>query len=162
MSTAPTRLRPPVNTIPASAQSHTGQLEIRGRVSHPRTLSGADLAPLRRIEQVEEFVGKDGGRVVRRWRGMLLLEVLALAQPGETACYVRVCAGSYALPLALAKAHAALLCDELDGQPLAQRQGAPWRLLLPGGHAHTSVKWIDRLEVTEERGSYDAGCGRTR
>lgn len=35
-----------------------------------------------------------------------------------------------------------------------------WRRLLPGSATHTSVKWIERLEVTEEPGSYDAGCAR--
>jgi DMSO/TMAO reductase YedYZ molybdopterin-dependent catalytic subunit len=130
-------------------------------VARPQTLTAADLAPLAHTEQREEYVGKDGGAVVRHWGGMPLLAVLALAQPWETARYVRVCAGAYALPVALADAGGALLCDELDGQPLSHRQGAPWRLLLPGADNHTSVKWIDRLEVTEEPGSYDAGCGRS-
>jgi DMSO/TMAO reductase YedYZ molybdopterin-dependent catalytic subunit len=110
---------------------------------------------------VEEFVGRDGTPVARCWHGIPLLQVIALAQPLETARYVRVCAGSYALPVALAEAQEALLCDQLDGQPIPQRHGAPWRLLLPGGATHTSVRWIDRLEVTEEPGSYDAGCSPT-
>ena len=48
-----------------------------------------------------------------------------------------------------------------DGQPLPPQLGAPWRLLLPGsGGGANSAKWIDRLEVTEEPGSYDATCPR--
>jgi DMSO/TMAO reductase YedYZ molybdopterin-dependent catalytic subunit len=150
----------PVPAVPAGIESPTGYLEITGLVSQPRTLAGTDLAAVPRFEHVEAFVRKGGGSVVRRWRGMLLMDVLSLARPGEEARYVRVCAGSYQLPVALTKVGAALLCDELDGRPLLQAEGAPWRLLLPGGHAHTSVKWIDRLVLTEERGSYDAGCGR--
>jgi DMSO/TMAO reductase YedYZ molybdopterin-dependent catalytic subunit len=147
--------------VPDTAQAHRGYLEISGQVAVPRTVSGADLATLHRAEYVEAIVDKEGGSMTRRWRGTPLLEVLALAQPLDTARYVRVCAGSYALPVALAAAQAALICDELDGQALTLEHGAPWRLLLPGAHQHTSVKWIDRLELTEERGSYDAGCGRT-
>jgi DMSO/TMAO reductase YedYZ molybdopterin-dependent catalytic subunit len=135
-------------------------MEIMGQVSRPRMVSSSDLVALPRAQRVEEFAGKDGGTVVRHWRGIPLLVVLDLAQPLDTARYVRVCAGTYALPVALAEAQGALLCDELDGQPIPQRHGAPWRLLLPGADNHTSVKWIDLLEVTEEPGSYDAGCGR--
>jgi DMSO/TMAO reductase YedYZ molybdopterin-dependent catalytic subunit len=136
-------------------------LEISGQVLSPRTLAGIDLTALPRVRHVETFVRKDGAPEVRHWCGIRLRDVLALAQPLEGARYVRVCAGSYQLPLALAKAGAALLCDEVDGRPLQPQQGGPWRLFVPGAHAHTSVKWIDRLELTAERGSYDAGCGRS-
>jgi DMSO/TMAO reductase YedYZ molybdopterin-dependent catalytic subunit len=156
-----TPLGAPADTRPTGAPTHPGFLAIEGLVARPQTLTAADLAPLARTERREEFAGKDGGHVARRWRGIPLLAVVALARPRETARYVRVCAGSYALPVALADAEGALLCDALDGQTLSHRQGAPWRLLLPGADNHTSVKWIDRLEVTQEPGSYDAGCGRT-
>src|SRR5579875_182037 len=136
-------------------------LEISGQVHAPRTLAGADLTALPRVRHVETFVRKDGAPVIRHWCGIRLLDVLALAQPLEGARYVRVCAGSYQLPLALTTAGAALLCDEVDGRLLQQQQGGPWRLFVPGSHAHTSVKWVDRLELTAERGSYDAGCGRS-
>jgi DMSO/TMAO reductase YedYZ molybdopterin-dependent catalytic subunit len=161
MSDTSTRPHATVGIEPAGASPDLGQLEITGQVCHRLTLSGDDLAALPRAHHVEEFVGKDGAPVVRRWQGVPLLQVLALAQPLEAARYVRVCAGSYALPVALAEAGGALLCDQLDGQPIPQRHGAPWRLLLPGGATHTSVRWIERLEVTGEPGSYDAGCGRT-
>jgi DMSO/TMAO reductase YedYZ molybdopterin-dependent catalytic subunit len=161
MNEMSTRPRTDALAEPAAESSEARRLEISGCVLQPRTLSGDDLAPLPRTQHVETFTGKDGARVVRCWHGVPLVEVLALTQPLEAARYVRVCAGSYALPVALAEAQEALLCDGLDGQPLPERHGAPWRLLLPGGATHTSVKWIDRLEVTEEPGSYDAGCGRT-
>jgi DMSO/TMAO reductase YedYZ molybdopterin-dependent catalytic subunit len=147
--------------LAASVPTHSGHLAISGLVSQHLTLSGADLAALPHASRVERFVRKDGAPVERCWHGIPLLQVLALARPLETARYVRVAAGSYALPVALAEAQGALLCDQLDGQPIPQRHGAPWRLVLPGGATHTSVRWIDRLEVTAEPGSYDAGCGPT-
>lgn len=147
-----------IRDLPPEALSHPGYLSITGLVARPLTITAAVLAPLARAEYTEAFTSKDGTAVERRWRGIPLLEMLALAQPLPVARYVRVCAGSYALPVALQDAATALVCDELDGQPLPQRQGAPWRLLLPGSGGSTSVKWIDRLEVTEEPGSYDAAC----
>jgi DMSO/TMAO reductase YedYZ molybdopterin-dependent catalytic subunit len=54
--------------------------------------------------------------------------------------------------VALDQASAALLCDRLSGQPLPLAHGAPWRLLLPRGDCHTSVKWVTRLELCAEPG----------
>jgi DMSO/TMAO reductase YedYZ molybdopterin-dependent catalytic subunit len=133
MSDTPMHLHPPVTDRSTDLPSHPGHMEITGLVSHPRALSGPEFASLPRAHYIEEFVSKRGdGTMVRRWGGFPLLEVLSLAQPLDTARYVRVCAGSYALPVALAEAQAALCCDELDGQPLPERHGAPWRLLLSG------------------------------
>jgi DMSO/TMAO reductase YedYZ molybdopterin-dependent catalytic subunit len=148
-----------VRDLPAEAPGHPGHLSITGLVAHPVTLTTETLASVPRLEQREAFTRKDGTPVERRWRGIPLPVVLALAEPLAEARYVRVCAGTYALPVALQDMAMALLCDELDGQPLSQQMGAPWRLLLPGsGGGANSVKWIDRLEVTEEPGSYDATC----
>jgi DMSO/TMAO reductase YedYZ molybdopterin-dependent catalytic subunit len=56
------------------------------------------------------------------------------------------------VPLLLGDAAAALLCDELNGQPLTAASGAPWRLVVPGGACFTSVKWVSHLELTAEAG----------
>lgn len=45
----------------------------------------------------------------------------------------------------------ALLVFELDGQPLKKVQGYPCRLYLPSMYGYKSVKWLERLEFTEER-----------
>jgi sulfite oxidase len=55
----------------------------------------------------------------------------------------------------LDEAGAALLCDGLDDQPLPLEHGAPWRLVIPGGVCFTSVKWVERLELTAEPGPND-------
>jgi len=65
---------------------------------------------------------------------------------------LRVGAGAYEVTLALDSLDGALLCDALDGKPLSPEHGAPWRLLVPCDKCFTSVKWVDRLEVTSGRG----------
>jgi DMSO/TMAO reductase YedYZ molybdopterin-dependent catalytic subunit len=40
----------------------------------------------------------------------------------------------------------------MNGRPLPAAQRAPWRLLIPGGACFTSVKWVDRLEITAAPG----------
>jgi DMSO/TMAO reductase YedYZ molybdopterin-dependent catalytic subunit len=150
-----TRDRLPVHpaTPAAKAQANTPALRITGLVAHPRVLTPADLAALARAAHEEAFTCEEGWSVPGlRWDGVRLLDVLGLAQPLPAARYVRVCSGDYSVPVHLNQAHAALLCDRLNGAPLAVEHGAPWRLLLPNGSCFTSVKWVTHLELTAEPG----------
>jgi DMSO/TMAO reductase YedYZ molybdopterin-dependent catalytic subunit len=63
-----------------------------------------------------------------------------------------VISGGFVIPLDRTEAAAALLAEELNGEPLPVERGAPWRLIVPGGRCFTSVKWVTRLEVAAERG----------
>ena len=81
---------------------------------------------------------------------MRLADVLALAEALPSACYVRACAGLWVVPVPLADAVGALICDELNGEALSTEHGAPWRLVLQGGACYTNVKWLYRLELTAE------------
>ena len=147
--------RLPTHPVPASAaeRKQGTALRVEGLVALPGLLSGEALASLSRHDLLEPFACEEGWRVPElRWRGVQLLEVLALAEPLPEARYVRVGAGEFAFPVALADAKAALLCDELDGAPLPVEHGAPWRLVLPGAQCFGSVKWVDRLQLTDEPG----------
>ena len=42
-----------------------------------------------------------------------------------------------------------LLAFSMNGKPLRPEQGAPVRLLVPGHYGYKSIKWVDRIEVTE-------------
>jgi len=128
-------------------------LRIDGLVSRAMDLHVPDLAMLPRIEHVEAFTCEEGWTVPAvRWRGMRLADVVALAQPLPSARYVRVHAGDYIIPVALNDSPTIFLCDEMNGRPLAAAHGGPWRLLVPSGACFTSVKWVDRLEVTSAPG----------
>ncbi len=148
--------RMPVHPVPDEARERAARpaLRVDGLVRRPRELTPADLAGLPRRDVEEPFVCEEGWQVPGlRWRGVRLADVLALAGPLPGARYVRVCAGDYAVPLPLVEAEQALLCEALNGEPLAAENGAPWRLLAPGGQCFTSVKWVDRLEATAEPGA---------
>lgn len=148
----------PVHPVPARERRRQdarrdGALRITGLVAHGRRLRASALRTLARSELVDTFGCEEGWTVPnQRWGGVRLADVLALAQPLAQARYVRICAGTYAIPLALSDAGTALLCDELNGEPLGLEHGAPWRLVVPGGQCFTSVKWVERLEVTETAG----------
>jgi DMSO/TMAO reductase YedYZ molybdopterin-dependent catalytic subunit len=82
--------------------------------------------------------------------------VLDIAGVLPDARYVRISSGDFVLPVPIEAAQHALLCDRLDGEPLAVEHGAPWRLMLPGGECFTSVKWVDRIELAETAGDNTA------
>jgi DMSO/TMAO reductase YedYZ molybdopterin-dependent catalytic subunit len=147
----------PSHPVPAAVQTRgAAAIRIEGLVAEPRALTAIDLARLPRAELAEPFVCEEGWQVPGlRWRGVRLGDLLALAQPLPAARHVRVYAGEYAVPLGLDTAGDALLAEALNGEPLSVEHGAPWRLVVPGGQCFTSVKWVERVELTAEPGPDD-------
>ena len=145
----------PNHAGPESAQPLATEpsLWIEGLVSKPCLLKPADLASLPRASFTENFsCDEQWVATSQTWSGPRLLDVLNLAGLLPNAKYVRVGAGAYVEPVLLQEAMQALLADMLNDQPITPEHGAPWRLALPGGRCFTSVKWVDRLELTAGRG----------
>lgn len=88
------------------------------------------------------------------WTGVELRQVLAEAGVQAAAKWVVAEAGDAALlarSFPLDKAlDDALLVYAANGEPLRPAHGYPVRLLLPGWEANMSIKWLRRLEVTDE------------
>ena len=108
-----------------------------------------------------------------QWKGAYLRDVLALAGPAASGVDVRFTgadSGPYhlnpvladtdkgdlsfvrALPLATTVDPAAeiLIAYEMNGEPLGQDHGAPFRLIVPHWYAVASVKWLKRIDVLTE------------
>jgi len=141
----------PRHDVPAQANAWAANptLQITGLVAEPQRITPADLATLARTSFTDDFYC-DGKWTVpdQRWSGCRLLDVLALAGPLIAAKYISVGAGDYVIPISWEDAQQALLADMLNDEPLTVEHGAPWRLALFGGRCFTSVKWVDRLELT--------------
>ena len=143
----------PRHPLPDGLQAAGGAIRVDGLVAQPRELGAAELTALRRADLFGPFSCEEGWQVDGlAWRGVRLADVIALAQRLSAATWVRVHAGNYVVPLSLEEAEIALLCDELNGAPLAVEHGAPWRLIMPGASCFTSVKWVDRVELAAEPG----------
>lgn len=145
----------PLHTIPKQAThlAANPQLRVEGLVAAPQSFSPTDLEDLSRSSFTEDFrCEKDWVVPQQKWGGVRLADLLKLATPLPTARYVRVHAGNYIVPLALEEAEDALLADTLNDQPLTVEHGAPWRLAVAGAACHTSVKWVERLELSAEPG----------
>ncbi len=47
-----------------------------------------------------------------------------------------------------------LLVFAMNGSPLENEHGAPVRLLMPGHYGYKSIKWIERIEVTDDDSAF--------
>ena len=54
------------------------------------------------------------------------------------------------LPLDVALHPDTMLAYEMSGQPLPQEHGYPLRLIVPGWYGMASVKWLNRITITDE------------
>lgn len=54
------------------------------------------------------------------------------------------------LPLELVRDPQTVLADTLGDEPLPPAHGGPLRLVVPDQLAYKSVKWVERIEVTDE------------
>lgn len=145
----------PEQALPESVRQRADppRLVIDGLVERPQVLAPDQLAGLARGGFTESFKCEEGWEVPGlAWEGYRLRDVLDLAGVRPEARFVRVGSGEYVVPIPLEDAGRALLCDRLNGAPLPQKNGAPWRLSVPGAVCFASVKWVDRLTLTAEAG----------
>jgi sulfane dehydrogenase subunit SoxC len=98
-----------------------------------------------------------------RWRGTPLRPLLEEAGVGEGIVEVLFTgldrgieggeeqAFQRALPLEEALRDEVLLAYEMNGAPLPPQHGFPLRLVVPGWYGMTNVKWLSRIELSDQR-----------
>ena len=131
-----------------------GRLVIDGDVLLPLSLDVEDLAREPTVRLTYDFHCHEGWtRPGIVWEGVPVASLLARARPRATGRSVTVHAGTYTIVLSLEQAAApgVLLALRQDGAPLEPQHGAPFRLVgPPGWDCYSSVKWVERLEITHE------------
>ena len=143
-----------VKTITEKELSGPGIVRIDGAVVQPVSLTRTALGQLpqeHRVDDISEVMPSMRGRAIRV-KG--LLEIPALAVDADHVTFHSV-DGKYAATLTLQQARdfGLLLLYELDGQPLPDGKGGPYRLVTPGlGDLCANVKAVGRIEVRRDRG----------
>jgi DMSO/TMAO reductase YedYZ molybdopterin-dependent catalytic subunit len=144
-------------------------LEIAGLVSKPLKLSYSDLllgSSVRTPITLECAGNLSGGSGVSSavWSGVLLGELLKQAglRPGAATVVFHgadsgegedVPPGTHfarAIPVDKAMDPSTLLVYEMNGAPLPAEHGFPLRALVGGWYGMDSVKWLTRVEVSQE------------
>jgi DMSO/TMAO reductase YedYZ molybdopterin-dependent catalytic subunit len=135
------------------------QLEIRGMVDNPYTLTYADLMDMPQIEAditIACVSNEVGGDLVgnARWQGVPLRPLLERAglQEGATQLIGRSVDGFTAgFPTVTAlDLEEAMVAVAMNGEPLPAEHGFPARLIVPGLYGYVSAtKWLSAIELTD-------------
>jgi hypothetical protein len=126
---------------------HELQLTVSGLVTHPIQVSriGADHSLVATLDCTGGFYS------TQQWSGTALNDIIKEARPLPNARYVRVISRTgYRWSFSLSDADRLLLATHVGGEPLSHDHGAPVRLVAPGRRGFQWIKWIDRLELTDE------------
>ena len=156
------------------------QLELTGRIDHPRTISLDQLKSLPVKEQLMtlECSGNGASKGFMNavyngnWRGTPLAPILkecglqsdarevvffgfdnnveTLREGTDRELSVPVPFGR-SMSLDDAMNLNLLLAYERNGKPLEKRNGAPLRLIVPGWYGIANIKWLKRIEIRDSR-----------
>jgi len=132
------------------------RLRIDGLVERPLSLTLDQLtSELPQTALTKDFQCVTGWRVEDvPWKGVKLADVLDRAgvKPGATHLRIFSFDGTYTESLTLAQARAkdVLVAHHLLGKPVTQEHGGPVRLYVAQMYGYKSLKWLDRIEVTDE------------
>ena len=129
-------------------------VKVDGLVDTPLTVDHASWTSLQRMNETVDFHCVEGWSVDDvRWGGVapgVLLDQAGVRPEARYAVfYAR--GGPYlsTVPLDLVRDPATVLADQLNGQPLPPKHGGPLRLVVPKQLGYKSVKWVERIELTD-------------
>jgi DMSO/TMAO reductase YedYZ molybdopterin-dependent catalytic subunit len=134
---------------PRALDADRWRLTIDGRVEHPLELSLAELGEPDELVATLDCTG--GFHSTQRWSGVRVSRLLAGAGPLGDARHLRVISHTgYRWSFALADADRLLLASAVGGEPIDHGHGAPLRLVAPNRRGFEWVKWVVRLELSDE------------
>jgi len=153
------------------------RLKIDGLVSHPLSLSLADLHRLPARTQITKHDCVEGWTAIGKWTGVqlgLLLKAAGLATnaryavfhcadnlTGEPAKGGEQSPGQYYESIDLVDAFhpQTLIAYDLNGKPLGVPHGAPLRLRVERQLGYKQAKYIERIEITDSFKHIAGGFG---
>lgn len=137
-----------IKTITEQEKKGAGVVRIDGAVVQPVLLDGAALRQLPAEHHVADVSTVMPGMIGKAIKVQGLLDVPALAIDADHVTFHSL-DGKYAATLTLQQAKDfGLLLYELNGEPLPDGKGGPYRLITPGlGDLCANVKGVGRIEV---------------
>lgn len=146
----------------AGRSIHGAPQHARRFAEHPRLqidasgerslgLLPGDLSHIERVSFLRQFP-EDArqGWPAKDWSGVPLSTLIALVNPGPEDRWIQVLGGPLASVLPIEESGNAILADRLDGEPIPVELGGPYRLVCPVLRYNLSVKWVDRILLSEQ------------
>ncbi|MGH2460611.1 MAG: molybdopterin-dependent oxidoreductase [Chloroflexota bacterium] len=143
------------NLIDPVVDAKSWQLSVGGLVTHPFSLSYADILamPSKETYRTLECISNEvGGDLISngQWVGVGLADLLTKAEVSNGATTVHFTSvDGYTDTMALEKARdpSTLLAYKLNGQPLPSKHGFPLRVLGTGTYGMKNPKWLTRIDL---------------
>lgn len=139
------------------------RLRLGGLVDRPLSFTLGELRKLPQETQNSRMKCVQCWSSRAAWGGFRFGEILERAKPKKTAKAVRIeCADRWYEYFSIQDllSPRVLFAMDMQGQPLADRHGAPLRLIDPGRYGYKSAKLITSIEFTEEgKGSMACDIG---
>jgi len=131
------------------------RLRVDGLVDAPQELTYAELQQLPEANVVATFHCVTGWSVPDvHWRGVLVTDLLAAARPRASAGAVTFHSSEApyldSLTLDQARLPGVMVAYRMEGEPIPREHGAPARLVIPQMYGYKGVKWVERIELTEQ------------
>jgi hypothetical protein len=135
--------------------SVVGHLPERSDEEYRLTLTLDDLRHRPQTDLVRDFQCVTGWRVPDvPWRGVKVAALLDEAGVQPRASHLRIWSfdGVYTESLTLDQARRddVLIAHEMEGGPVSREHGGPVRLYVAPMYGYKSLKWLERIEVTDE------------
>jgi len=148
-----------IRSIEGTQQVNLGtwRLKVGGLIEKPLTLRFDEVQALPRTIQTKSFICVEGwGLDDQRWEGIHLKEIFSRVKIGPKAKFVSFYAtgGQYHDSLSIQEAlePETMLAYKVNGSDLLPENGFPLRLVVPRMYAYKSVKWVERIVLTETQG----------
>ncbi len=122
-----------------------------------RTMTVAEaIADLPRVEMTTEFKCVEGWSRIVNWGGVRFADFANKLRSGaDRHPYVSLetADGDYYVGLDMPSAlqPQTLLCDQMNGEPLTHKHGAPLRLVIVVKYGIKNIKWVSRIRFMDER-----------
>jgi DMSO/TMAO reductase YedYZ molybdopterin-dependent catalytic subunit len=133
------------------------QLDIKGRVDSPFSITYEQLLDLEAVEQIhtlECISNYVGGELISTavWTGVPLRDLLDRAHVRSNAydvVFTSVDGYTDSVPIAKAMEDRTLIAYLMNGKTVPQEHGYPARMLVPNIYGMKNVKWIRSIEVVD-------------
>ena len=141
------------------------RLEIQGQVERPASLSLADLRAKEVRSQITEVVCEEGWSYVAEWTGTPLAGLLNASGVRPTARFIVYFSSDpewwESIDIDEAMHPQTLVTWGMNGADLPVPFGGPLRLRVPRQLGYKSVKFINRIVVTDSLDSFGSGKGQS-
>jgi DMSO/TMAO reductase YedYZ molybdopterin-dependent catalytic subunit len=132
------------------------RLTVYGMVDQDLSLTLDKFLALPQVNLVRDFQCVEGWKVYQcPWEGVTVRQIMDLAGIKPQAKYLVFWSddGVYSDTLSVDQASRPdiILAHMLDGKELAPGQGWPVRLVVPGNYGYKYVKWVGRIQVTDQK-----------